>query len=119
MTEAQSEAVTTPEGAGSATGISSIATDTGKIPETDITNTSLNQLYINRAAKTVMDNIVFVPGQNLINGIRLIEHIGGNLLNVSNPATTLPSIPRYFIHAVQMVIVVMYALIFAGSVLNA
>jgi hypothetical protein len=117
MTEAQSEAVTTV-GAGSARGISSGRAETAKTLIGDIQNTSLNQLHVNGTTITVMDNVVFVPGQNLINGIRLIEHISGNLLDISNPATTLPSITRYFFDTVQIVIVVMYAFILAGSVLN-
>ena len=109
MTEAQSEAVTTLEG-GSLRGISSKAAETAKTSNAVTKNTSLNQLYINRTAKTVVDNIVFVPGKNLINGICLIVHISGNFFDVRCTTSPRPSIAGYLLDAVQIVIVVMDAL---------
>ena len=97
MTEAQSEAVTTFDGV-SFRGISSSSAET---------------------AKTVVNNIVFVPGKNLINSISLIKHIGGDLFDVRYAAAARPGITGYLLDAVQIVIVIMYALILANSMLDA
>lgn len=64
-----------------------------------------------------MDNIVFVPRENLINGIRLMIHVGGNLLNVRHTTSARPGITGYLLGAMQIVIIVMYALELANAVL--
>jgi hypothetical protein len=118
MTEAQSEAVTTPAGAGSARGISSCTAETDITLIGNIKNTSLYELNINRPTITVMYNIVFVPGKNLVNSVRSIEHFGGNFFNISNATATLPSITRYFFNAMQIVIVIVITLKLTDLVLN-
>jgi hypothetical protein len=119
MTEAQSEAVTTPAGVGSARGISSCTAETDITLIGNIKNTSLYELNINRPTVTVVYDIVFMAGENLVNSIRGIEHIGGNFFHVGNSTATLPSIAGYFLSTVQIVIIVVDTLILTGSMLNA
>jgi hypothetical protein len=118
MTEAQSEAVTTLEG-GSDRGISSNKAETVKTSNADTKNTSLNQLYINRTAKAVMNNIIFVPRKNLINGICLIKNISGDFFHIRDPAATLPSIPGHLLGTMQIVVVVVGTVKLASPVLDA
>jgi hypothetical protein len=60
-----------------------------------------------------------MPGKNLVNGIRLIVHIGGNFFDVRYTTSSRPSITGYFFDAVQIEIVKMHALKLADPVLNA
>ena len=80
--------------------------ETAKTSNADKINTSLNQLYIDRTAKAVVDNIVFVPRQNLINSISLIVHIGGNFFNIRYTTSARPSIAGYLFDTMQIVIIV-------------
>lgn len=64
-----------------------------------------------------MNNIVFVPGQNLINAICLIVHIGRDFFNIRHAASPRPSIAGYFFDAMQIVIVVMEAFKLANTML--
>ena len=63
-----------------------------------------------------MNNIIFVPGQDLIDGIGLIIHVGGNLFDVRHTASPRPSITGHFFDAMQVVIVVVDALELADPV---
>jgi hypothetical protein len=118
ITEAQSVAVTTL-GAGSVRGISSDKAETDITLIGSITNTSLYELNINGPTITIMQNIVFMPRKNLVNSIRLIVHIGGNLFDVRYTTSPRPSITGYFFNTMQIEIVKMYALKLTNSMLNA
>jgi hypothetical protein len=117
ITEAQSEAVTTLEG-GSDRGISCKTAETAKTSNAVTKNTSLYKLDINRTAKAVVDNIVFVPGKDLINGIGLIVHIGGDFFDIRYTTSTRPSIAGYFFDAMQIVIIIVDALKLADAMLD-
>jgi hypothetical protein len=66
-----------------------------------------------------MDNIVFVPRENLINSVRLIIHIGGDFFHIRHTTSTCPSITGYFLDTMQVVVVIVYALVLANAMLYA